>query len=220
MSQELPHIAANDNKAPPYLKDCADIFVTFLKLGVLTFGGGYAMIPVVERELINKKKWIGMEEVMDYYTIAQITPGIIGVNLSTFIGYKRRGPLGGLLATLGFVLPGAAFITVIATFLANFADLPVVRHAFAGIRVAVCALIVDTVIKMLKGVFKNRKAVVMYIVAFALSAIWSVSPMLLVIAAGLLGLLIFRQKPAPANSNAAPTDSNTTPANSAPKGDK
>jgi chromate transporter len=153
------------------------------------------MIPVVERELINKKGWTNMEEVMDYYTIAQITPGIIGVNLSTFVGCKRKGPLGGFLATLGFVLPGVVFITVIAVFLANFADFPAVKHAFTGIRVAVCALIVDTVIKLVKGVFKNRKAVAMYALVFALSVLWSVSPVPLVAAGGLLGLLVFREKP-------------------------
>jgi chromate transporter len=181
------------------LKGYPEIFFTFLKVGVLTFGGGYAMIPVVERELINKKGWISMEEVMDYYTIAQITPGIIGVNLSTFVGCKRKGSLGGFLATLGFVLPGVVFITLIAVFLANFADLPLVKHAFTGIRVAVCALIVDTVIKLVKGVFKNRKAMVMYALVFLLSARWSVSPVLLVAAAGLLGLLVFREKPGPAS---------------------
>jgi chromate transporter len=183
------------------MKELFELFFTFVKMGVLTFGGGYAMIPVVERELIVKKNWTTMDEVMDYYTIAQITPGIIAVNLSTFIGCKRKGPLGGFAATLGFVLPGVCFITVIALCLTNFADLPAVKHAFTGIRVAVCALIVDTVIKLVKGVFKNRKAVVMYIIAFALSAIWSVSPVLLVAASGLLGLLVFRQKPAAANAS-------------------
>jgi chromate transporter len=158
------------------------------------------MIPVVERELINKKGWTSMEEVMGYYTIAQITPGIIGVNLSTFVGCKRQGPLGGFLATVGFVLPGVVFITVIALFLANFADFPVVKQAFTGIRVAVCALIVATVIKLVKGVFKNKKAIAMYALVFALSVLWSVSPALLVAAAGLLGLLVFREK-LPASSS-------------------
>ncbi|MDR0998561.1 MAG: chromate transporter [Treponema sp.] len=185
------------------MKGLLELFSVFLKIGVLTFGGGYAMIPVVEKELINKKGWIDMEEVMDYYTIAQITPGIIGVNLSTFVGCKRNGIWGGFLATLGFVLPGVVFITAIALFLANFADFPVVKHAFTGIRVAVCALIVDTVIKLVKGVFKNRKAVIMYALVFVLSALWSVSPVLLVAAAGLLGILVFREKPATASHAAS-----------------
>jgi chromate transporter len=175
------------------MKEYFDLLVNFLKLGALTFGGGYAMIPVVERELIKKKGWTDMDEVMNYYTIAQVTPGIIAVNLSTFIGYKRKGPLGGFLATVGFVLPGIVFITIIAICLRNFADLPVVQHAFTGIRVAVGALILDTVIKMVKGVFKNWKALVIYIIAFALSFVWSISPVLLVIASGLIGLLVFRK---------------------------
>ncbi|GHV87126.1 chromate transporter [Spirochaetia bacterium] len=176
------------------VKEYFDLFVTFLKLGFLTFGGGYAMIPVVERELIKKRAWTDMDEVMNYYTIAQVTPGIIAVNLSTFIGYKRKGPLGGFLATVGFVLPGIVFITIIAICLSNFADLPAVQHAFTGIRVAVGALILDTVIKMVKGVFKNRKALIIYVIAFALSFVWNVTPVLLVIASGIVGLLAFRPK--------------------------
>ncbi|GHT68524.1 chromate transporter [Spirochaetia bacterium] len=176
------------------MKEYFDLLFTFLKLGVLTFGGGYAMIPVVERELIKKRGWTDMDEVMNYYTIAQVTPGIIAVNLSTFIGYKRKGPLGGFLATVGFVLPGVVFITIIAICLSNFADLPAVQHAFTGIRVAVGALIVDTVIKMVKGAFKNWKALIIYVIAFVFSFVWSVSPVLLVVASGLTGLLVFRPK--------------------------
>jgi chromate transporter len=202
MHAGFPKTSRNPGKVPRCpgnipLKNYLELFITFFKMGILTFGGGYAMIPVAERELIRKKGWVSMDEVMDYYTIAQITPGIIAVNLSTFVGCKREGPLGGVLATLGFVLPGVSFITVAAVFLAAFADLPVVKHAFAGIRVAVCALILDTVIKLVKGVFKDKKAVVIYAAAFALSAVWGVSPAPLVIASGLLGLLVFRQKPAP-----------------------
>jgi chromate transporter len=176
------------------VKDYLDLFLTFLKLGCVTFGGGYAMVPVVDRELIKKRAWTTMDEVMDYYTIAQITPGIIAVNLSTFVGYKRKGPLGGVLATVGFVLPGVTLITIIALFLTNFADIPAVQHAFTGIRVAVGALILDTVIKLVKGVFKDIKAVVIYVIAFALSAIWSASPVLLVVAAGIAGLFLYPPK--------------------------
>ncbi|MDR0730563.1 MAG: chromate transporter [Treponema sp.] len=186
------------------LKNYLELFVTFFKMGVLSFGGGYAMIPVVERELINKRSWVSMDEVMDYYTVAQITPGIIAVNLSTFVGYKRKGPLGGVLATLGFVLPGVSFVTAIAVFLANFADFPAVKHAFTGIRVAVCALILNTVIKLVKGVFKDKKAVGIYTAAFALSVALNLSPMLLIAASGLLGLLLFRPKPVQENQDPPP----------------
>jgi chromate transporter len=173
------------------MKDYGDLLVTFLKLGLLTFGGGYAMIPAVERELIKKRGWTTMDDVMNYYTIAQVTPGIVAVNLSTFIGYNRKGPLGGVLATIGFVLPGVTLITIIAVFLANIMDFPAVQHAFTGIRVAVGALILNTVIRMAKGVFKNWKALGIYIVVFGFSFFWNVSPALLVIASGLAGIVMF-----------------------------
>jgi chromate transporter len=152
------------------------------------------MLPVVERELIKKRGWTTMDEVMDYYTIAQITPGIIAVNLSTFVGYKQGGFLGGFLATVGFVLPGVSLILAAALFISNLADIPAVQHAFAGIRIAVGALILDTVIKLVKGVFKDFKALVIYIVVFVLSVFWKVSPMLLILGAGAAGLVFYRTK--------------------------
>jgi chromate transporter len=176
------------------LKEYFELLFVFIKMGCLTFGGGYAMIPVLERELIKKKGWITMEEVMDYYTIAQVTPGIIAVNVSTFIGFKRKGVPGGIFTTLGFVFPGVLFILIVAFFLRNFADIPAVNHAFMGIRVAVGALILDTVIKLFKGVFKDFKAVIIFLLAFCLSAVWSASPVLLVAAAGTAGFLLYRPK--------------------------
>ena len=178
------------------MKAYLELFFTFAKMGCMTFGGGYAMVPILERELINKKGWTTMEEVMDYYTIAQITPGIIAVNVSTFIGYKRKGPLGGLIATLGFVLPGVCAISLIALGLRNFAENAMVQRAFAGIRVAVGALILDTVIKLFTGNnrLRDKKAIVIFVLAFALSAVWSANPVLLVPAAGLAGFFIYRPR--------------------------
>jgi chromate transporter len=176
------------------MKTYLELFFTFVKMGCITFGGGYAMVPILEREIINKKGWITMDEVMDYYTIAQITPGIIAVNVSTFIGYKQKGPLGGFLATVGFVLPGVCAISLIALCLQNFAAYPAVRHAFAGIRVAVGALILDTVAKLIKGVFKDKKAVVIFALAFALSAVWSANPVLLIVAAGIAGFFLYKPR--------------------------
>lgn len=180
------------------MKAYLDLFFTFAKMGCMTFGGGYAMVPILERELINKKGWITMEEVMDYYTIAQITPGIIAVNVSTFIGYKRKGPLGGFIATLGFVLPGVCAISLIALGLRNFAENAMVQRAFAGIRVAVGALILDTVIKLFTGKngLRDKVAIVIFVLAFALSAVWSANPVLLVLAAGLAGFFIYRPRKA------------------------
>ena len=189
------------------MKEYLELFWVFLRIGIFTFGGGYAMIPIVERELIKKKGWVTMDEVMEYYTIAQITPGLIGVNLSTFVGYKQKGAFGGILATLGFVLPGATLIIAAALFIGNFADLPVVRHAFTGIRIAVGALILDTVIKMVKGVFKDIKALIIYIIVFVISVLPSgivpaliKSPVSLVLVSGLVGLFIYRpKKPVPSS---------------------
>jgi chromate transporter len=171
-----------------------DLMWTFFKLGCITFGGGYAMLPVIEQELVRRKAWATVDEVMDYFAIGQVTPGIIAVNVSTFIGYKKAGVLGGIFSTLGFVLPSLIIITILAAFLTNFADIPLVQHAFAGIRVAVGALILDAVIKLFRGAVKNLKALCICIIAFSLSVIWHISPVWIVISAGLAGFLLFIPK--------------------------
>ena len=185
------------------MKEYIGLFLAFAKIGGITFGGGYAMIPIVDRELIKKRGWLTMDEVMDYYTIAQITPGLIGVNLATFVGHKQKGTFGGILATLGFVLPSATLIMAVAIFISNFADIPVVQHAFTGIRIAVGVLILDTVIKMVKGAFKDTKAIVIYIVVFVLAILpkgmipipaFTKSPVFLVLVSGLVGLIVYRPK--------------------------
>jgi chromate transporter len=175
-----------------HFKEYVELLLTFLKLGCITFGGGYAMIPVVERELIKKKGWVTMEELMDYFTIAQVTPGIIAVNLSTFIGCKKKGMLGGTIATIGFVFPGVALVILAAFFIRNIEEYPAVVHAFTGIRIAVGALILDTVIRMAKGIFKDPAAIVIYFTAFALSFIWGISPMIIILGLGLAGFFIYR----------------------------
>lgn len=176
------------------MKEYIELIWTFIKIGATTFGGGYAMIPVLDRELIRKKGWITMDEVMDYYTIAQVTPGIIAVNVSTFVGYKRKGFIGGLITTLSFILPGVTLMAIISVFISRFAGYAAVQHAFAGIRVAVGALILDTVIKLIKGFFKDAKSVVIFILAFALSALLGISPVYVVLGAGFLGWLLYRPK--------------------------
>jgi chromate transporter len=181
-----------------------DLIWTFIRIGAMTFGGGYAMVPVVERELIKRKGWVTMDEVLDYYTIAQITPGIIAVNLSTFIGYKQKGPLGGVLSTIAFLLPGLTFMVIISIFIKQFAEYPAVQHAFTGIRVAVGALILDTVIKLLKGLFKDRKAILIFALSFAIEAVLSASPVLIILGAGLAGLLIYRPEKTPPPETGAP----------------
>jgi chromate transporter len=163
-------------------------------MGCLTFGGGYAMLPVIERELVRRKGWITMDEAMDYYAIGQVTPGVIAVNVSTFIGYKKKGIPGGILTTLGFVLPSLIIITIIAAGLQNFAESGAVQHALRGIRTAVGALILDAVRKLLKGAVKDLKALALCLVVFGLSVFFKVSPVLTVISAGLAGFLLYRPR--------------------------
>ncbi|MFP3090562.1 chromate transporter [Treponema sp. TIM-1] len=186
------------------MKEYLDLLWTFFKMGCLTFGGGYAMLPVIERELVRHKGWATMDEVMDYYAIGQVTPGIIAVNVSTFIGCKKKGILGGIVTTLGFVLPSLIIITVIAAGLQNFSESEVVQHALKGIRVAVGALILDAVRKLFKGAVKDFKALALCLVVFGLSAFFKISPVPMVISAGLAGFLLYRprnKRPATGPSN-------------------
>jgi len=173
------------------VREYLELLWAFIVVGCTTFGGGYAAIPVLERELIKKRGWLTMDEVLDFYTIAQITPGIILVNIATFSGYKRKGIPGGIIATLGLVLPGVSLMLLISLFIRRFAEYPAVRHAFGGIRLAVCALILDTTVKLFKGFWKDYKALIISIAAFVLSAVFSVSPVYIIPVAGLAGFLLF-----------------------------
>ena len=129
-----------------HLNSYLDLFLTFAQIGVCTFGGGYAMLPILQREVVEKRGWATENELMDYYAIGQCTPGVIAVNTSTFIGYRLRGVPGAIVATAGMVFPSLVIITIIAAFIQQFAHLAVLQHAFAGIRVAVCALVLPSVI--------------------------------------------------------------------------
>jgi chromate transporter len=141
------------------------------------------------------KGWVTTEEVMDYYAIGQITPGIIMVNVATFVGYKRKGIIGGILTTLGAVTPSLIIISIIAAFLTNFAGIPQVQHAFAGIRVAVAALILSAALKLLKGAVRDWKGIIICAAALILSLVLKTSPVILVVAAGLAGFLLYRPRP-------------------------
>ena len=132
-----------------------------------------------------------MDEVMDFYTIAQITPGVIAVNIATFTGCRRKGIIGGILATIGLVLPGVCLMLVVSVFVKRFAEETIVQHALAGIRLAVCALILDTSIKFIKNFYKNYKAIILCGIAFALSVVFSVSPVYIVLGAGIAGFLLW-----------------------------
>lgn len=171
------------------MKELLDLFWTFAKIGSITFGGGYAMLPIIQREIVEKKKWATETEVMDYYAVGQCTPGIIAVNTATFIGYRLKGIAGGIFATLGVIFPSLVIIMLIAAFLKNFAEFSVVQHAFGGIRVAVVALIISSVIKLWKSSVKNYVGIIIAVMAFILGAVLQLSPIYVVIGAAIVGLL-------------------------------
>ena len=172
------------------LKELLTLFLTFAKVGVMTFGGGYAMLPILQREVVENKGWATDEELTDYFAIGQCTPGVIAVNTATFIGQKRRGILGGIAATLGVVFPSLVIIAALAGVITTFSHLAWVQHAFAGIRVCVCVLIFNAVLKLWKGVVKDVWGLVIFLVILALSVFTKLSPIIYVLAAAVAGLLI------------------------------
>lgn len=167
-----------------------DLFITFAKVGVMTFGGGYAMLPILERELVENKGWATNEELLDYYAVGQCTPGIIAVNTATFVGNKLAGTPGGIVASLGIVFPSLVIITVIAGLISNFADVPAVKSAFAGIRVCVCVLILNAVIKLWKNAVKDKIAIVIFAAVFLLSFFFNISPVIFVIVCAAAGIAV------------------------------
>jgi len=177
------------------MKELIDLYLAFLKIGAVNFGGGYAMLPLLEEELGKKRGWVTTDELMDYFAIGQCTPGIIALNVSTFIGNKKKGIPGATASTLGFLTCPVVLILIIAGFLTNFAELPVVQNAFAGIRVCVCVLILEAIIRLWKKSIVDPIAFVLYIVIFSLMAFSGFLPFrvpaaALVIAAGIAGVLI------------------------------
>ncbi len=168
------------------------LFLSFAKVGVMTFGGGYAMIPILEREIVENRKWASSEELMDYYAVGQCTPGVIAVNTATFIGYRVAGPAGGVAATLGVVFPSVVIICLIAGILTNFADIPAVKSAFTAIRVCVCVLIFNAVVKLWKGAVKDKAGLVLFLIVFVLSLFFDISPVVFVLFCALAGVVLTR----------------------------
>ncbi len=164
-----------------------DLFVAFAKMGAITFGGGMAMLPILQREVVYLRHWATEEELLDYYAIGQCTPGIIAVNTSTFVGQKQAGIPGGIAATLGMVFPSLVFISIIAGLISNFADIPAVRNAFAGIQVCVCVLIFNATVKLLKKSVIDRRTAVIFSLVLAGSVVVNLSPVWFVLVSACAG---------------------------------
>lgn len=169
------------------MKVVFELFLAFFRIGLFTFGGGYAMLPLIERETVEKHEWSTNDEILDIFSMSQCTPGVIAVNTATFIGKKVGGVIGAVAATLGVVAPSIIIITLVATVLGNFSDLEAVQHAFAGIRAAVAALIFASCIKLYKSAVKSKLQLLICVIAFVLVAFFGMSPMIIVIVAGLYG---------------------------------
>lgn len=165
------------------------LYATFFRIGLVMFGGGYAMLPLLQAEIVQKHKWTTEEELLNYFAVGQCTPGIIAVNTATFVGYKQKKIGGAIMATLGMISPSIIIILLIATVLDRYADNVWVGHAFAGIRVAVCALVLSSIVKLWKSGVKNKWGILLFLIAFVLVAFVDVSTVWLVIGAILVGLV-------------------------------
>ena len=172
------------------LRELWNLYRSFFTIGALTCGGGYAMLPMLEREVVEKHKWATQEEILNYFAIGQCTPGIIAVNTATFVGYKQRKVPGGIVATLGVVFPSLLIIVALAGVITSFSHLTWVQHAFAGIRVCVCVLIFNAVLKLWKSAVKDVWGLLIFLAVLAASLLTSLSPVWYVLAAGVAGVLI------------------------------
>lgn len=167
-----------------------DLFLTFAKVGVMTFGGGYAMLPILQREVVDRKHWATEEELMDYFAIGQCTPGIIAINTATFVGQKNNGTWGGIFATLGMIFPSIVIISILAGVIETFSHLAWVQNAFAGIRVCVCVLILNAVVKLFKKAVVDVPTLTIFILVTLASSLLSVSPVVFVILSAIAGIIL------------------------------
>lgn len=171
------------------MKELMNLFWSFCRIGGLTFGGGYAMLPMLQKEVVETHKWATEQELLDYYAVGQATPGVIAVNTATFIGYKEKGILGAIFATSGVVFPSLAIIMSIAGFIDSFSDSNIVQHAFSGIRVAVGVLILNALVKMVKGSVKDILGIILFVATFIISIFFNISVVYIVVASALIGII-------------------------------
>jgi chromate transporter len=165
------------------------LFITFAKVGVMTFGGGYAMLPILQREVVENKGWATDEELTDYFAIGQCTPGVIAVNTATFIGYKFHGVIGGIIATLGVIFPSLCIISALAGCISVFSGLAAVKNAFAAIRVCVCILIFNAVAKLFKSSVRDALTLTIFLAVTLCSWFLNLSPVIFVLAAAVAGVV-------------------------------
>lgn len=170
------------------MKTYLQLFISFFKVGLLTFGGGLSMFPMLEREMINRRGWCTKEEILDYYAIGQCTPGIIAVTVSCFIGWRQKKVLGALLSPVAVVLPGLMVTLLLATALSFVADHPAVQSALVGMRVAVAVLVTVAVVNIVRDSIRRWWQIFVAVAAFIPVALFGTNPAWIVAATALIGL--------------------------------
>lgn len=166
-----------------------ELFLTFARISASCFGGGYAMLPFFQQELVEKKGWLTHEELLDLHAIAQCTPGVISVNTATFCGYRTRGISGALAATAGLLTPPILIVLIISAFFWTYAENPVVQHALTGVRACVCALIINSTVKLYRKAVLDVPTLLVFLAVFVLAAFVGLSPAILVMGAAAAGLV-------------------------------
>lgn len=166
-----------------------ELFIIFLKIGALTFGSGYAMIPLISREVVFRKQWINENEMLEMAAISEATPGSIGVNSATFIGYKIGGFFGALAATIGVVLPSFVIILTISFILAQFESIKIIKYAFMGIRAGVLALIVKALVSLFKQCPKNLFSYIIICLSFSLVTFLGANVVIVILCCGIFGIV-------------------------------
>ena len=167
----------------------SELFFSFFKIGAFTFGGGYAMIPLIERETVEKKKWVQSSDILDIIAIAESTPGPISVNAATFIGYRTAGVLGAIAATFGLILPSFVIIFLVSSILARFENAKVVQYAFRGVRAGVLALVLKAFLSMSKKLPKKIFSIAVAVLAFVAVAVFNISVLLILVLCAVAGLI-------------------------------
>ena len=174
-----------------HMKIYWELYAAWFRMGLFTFGGGYAMLPMIQKEVIEKHHWATEDEIMDYYAIGQVTPGVIAVNTATFVGYKIKGIAGGIVSTLGVISPSIIIITVIAGLISNFSEIPAVQSALRGIQVSVCVLMLNAIVKLFRKGVTDIPSFLIFAAAFLLSYFTDISTVLLVVGAAVCGYVLY-----------------------------
>ena len=179
----------NNNKT-----SLGELFISFAKVGAFTFGGGYAMLPLLEREICTKHSWLSENELLDFYSIAQTTPGVIAVNTATFVGFKKRGMVGAIVATVGVVIPSVVIITLLASLLLSNQDSPKAHSILVGVNISVAALLVSAVIRLGKRAIFTTSTLLIAVSAFLATTIFNISTLVVIPLAALIGTVLHRSQ--------------------------